>query len=82
MAEEIKTKKLSISEMVSALKELNSNTEFKIFSEDVIEFKGVRPAEAKYPEGYYYSPMRGITNEENATSDEDIAKFRLMTVCG
>lgn len=79
---EVKTKKLGINEMVSTLKELNSNTEFKIFSDDVIEFKGVRPSEAKYPDGYYYSPMCGITNKDNAASDEDVALFRLILVCG
>ena len=80
MAEEIKTKKLTEREMVEELRKLNDSNkiDFYVFAKDVIEFCGIHPRDTKFPEGYYYAPISGISNRKYAKSEEDVASFRIL----
>lgn len=80
MAEEIKTKKMTDREMVEELRKLNSSNkvDFYVFGKDVVEFCGIHPRDAKFPEGYYYTPISGISNRKYAKSEEDVASFRIL----
>ena len=71
---------LGIERMIEELRRMNPEITFRKVGIDSIVIIGINPRCVKYPEGYYYSPISGITNKYNRknTDVEEAEYFKVI----